>query len=105
LSPSCSSYLTFPRLDQGHRRITLASSELVGHLGGRDQLDRHTSKGQSIGAHRSWDGSVAVPDGEDSIVPGDEIMPDVLPSASADVPGMPESLIFQSKMPQTGRSW
>jgi hypothetical protein len=48
---------------------------------------------------------VAVPDGEDSIVPGDEIMPDVLPSASADVPGMPESLIFQSKMPQTGRSW
>ena len=56
-------------------------------------------RGESIGAHRSWDGSVAVPDGEDSIVPGDEIMPDVLPSASADVPGMPESLIFQSKMP------
>jgi hypothetical protein len=41
-----------------------------------------------------------VQDGEDSIVPGDGwVMPNVLPSTSADAPGMPAWVIFQSKMP------
>ena len=43
---------------------------------------------------------MAVQDRDDSIVPGDGwIMPNVLPSTSAAAHGMPESVIFQSKMP------